>query len=533
VLFMAYDKRMVFAFNASLYESWDFNLQMTILSLSLISTFLAVIDNGTSSSHGNMIAEMMPLYTLNVLHGIVMVLPAITSVVFSISGLINSQEKAAAMRAAAGTLESEIWAYLSCGGKYSPKSLAENLLHQKKDDDIQAVDTSTMKQAVFLEAVQQQCLTIGEFTTYRPDKENPRHLRHIPKPLPAANRINMDIYQSQRVERQLEQLHRQALRLHSIVILIKVATFIVGAVGTILATLGFQIWVAVTTSIVAAMGSYMSREKFEPMEGKVNVAKRQIEDALTRWRAIPAEYQLRQNERDMLIEDTENAICSLLPPIKVASSKSGGNATPDPDVKAAEAELAAATKPASKKGGDSHKTAKMAATPRSKGKAKRKGKGKAADSEDDESDDEPAKKTTKAKGKPSKSKPPSKGNVPSKGKKKSEPTMSDEDETSEEESEPSKSKHGASKKSAKGNTKGKKAASDEDSDAPSEDSSPPSKVKSAFRGHRHHLPVKMNDDSTQTSTPSSPRTEAHKKTTKQPAHSTSPAKPGSKMFAKD
>lgn len=89
-------------------------------------------------------------------------------------------------------------------------------------------------------------------------------------------------------------------------------TFIIGGVGTYLAATGHQIWIALTTALVTAIGSYLGYKQVESTLTKYNQAATDFANVKAWWVALSAEEQSRQENIDSLVEHTEQVLESEL-----------------------------------------------------------------------------------------------------------------------------------------------------------------------------------------------------------------------------
>ena len=84
--------------------------------------------------------------------------------------------------------------------------------------------------------------------------------------------------------------------------------FIVGGLGTFLAAIGKQVWIALTTSIVAAFGTYLGYRQTERTLMKYNQAATDLANVKAWWNALSSEEQSKQENIDSLVEHTEQVL---------------------------------------------------------------------------------------------------------------------------------------------------------------------------------------------------------------------------------
>jgi hypothetical protein len=102
-------------------------------------------------------------------------------------------------------------------------------------------------------------------------------------------------------KRKVEKLGRRSRGLNFQIILW-------GALGTLLAALNFEIWVAVTTAIVGAVTSFLEYNQYENTLTSFNQTGRDLESLRMWWRAVPAMEKEEHITYERLVENTENIL---------------------------------------------------------------------------------------------------------------------------------------------------------------------------------------------------------------------------------
>ncbi|WP_375437795.1 DUF4231 domain-containing protein [uncultured Hymenobacter sp.] len=111
-----------------------------------------------------------------------------------------------------------------------------------------------------------------------------------------------------RLGSQLAYFRRKAVGLERQMKVLSWLTFILGGVGTYLAAIGQQVWIALTTSLVAALGTFLSYRQTESSLIKFNQAATNLSNIRAWWNALSAEAQLQQSNIDLLVEHTEQVL---------------------------------------------------------------------------------------------------------------------------------------------------------------------------------------------------------------------------------
>lgn len=114
------------------------------------------------------------------------------------------------------------------------------------------------------------------------------------------------------MEDQLNYFNRAAARIGRRLTGLQWAIWIIGAVGTYLALVGQQIWIAVTTSIAAALTSFLGYKLSEDKLMKFNQARTELGNVRAWWMALSPDDQADQENVNTLVEHTEQVLKSEL-----------------------------------------------------------------------------------------------------------------------------------------------------------------------------------------------------------------------------
>jgi len=121
-----------------------------------------------------------------------------------------------------------------------------------------------------------------------------------------------DRYIEVRLGDQLNYFHKTCVRLEKKLKALYWLTFIIGGVGTYLAAVGQQVWIALTTAVVAAIGTYLGYRQTESSLTKYNQAATDLSNVKAWWLALSAEDQADQQNIDTLVDHTEQVLQSEL-----------------------------------------------------------------------------------------------------------------------------------------------------------------------------------------------------------------------------
>jgi truncated hemoglobin YjbI len=124
--------------------------------------------------------------------------------------------------------------------------------------------------------------------------------------------LTADRYVEVRLDDQLKYFKNTALKLERQLKLLQWLILIIGGVGTFLAAIDKQVWIALTTAVAAALTTYLGYRQTESSLMKYNQAKTDLDNVKAWWTALSAEEQATQDNVDSLVDHTEQVLKSEL-----------------------------------------------------------------------------------------------------------------------------------------------------------------------------------------------------------------------------
>ncbi len=151
-----------------------------------------------------------------------------------------------------------------------------------------------------------------------------------------------DRYVQVRLGDQLRYYRRKAVKHERKLKVIQWSIFIIGGVGTLLAAINRQVWIALTTALAAALTTYLSYEQTESTLMKYNQAATDLDNVRSWWTALPSAEQTKQDNVDVLVDHTERVLQSemdgwvqqmqnALAELRKGQEKAPENAQPPPE----------------------------------------------------------------------------------------------------------------------------------------------------------------------------------------------------------
>jgi hypothetical protein len=124
--------------------------------------------------------------------------------------------------------------------------------------------------------------------------------------------LTPDRYVEVRLGDQLNYYRRKAVKLEQQLKLVQWTIFIIGGLGTLLAAINQQVWIALTTAMAAALTTYLSYQQTENTLMKYNQAATDLSNVRSWWLALPPDEQAKQDNVTTLVDHTEQVLQSEL-----------------------------------------------------------------------------------------------------------------------------------------------------------------------------------------------------------------------------
>jgi hypothetical protein len=225
----------------------------------------------------------------------VVLLPITVTVLIAASIKFNMGGNWVMLRGSAETLKKEIYRYRAQVDIYSPDA-------PENREAVLARKIKTVGQHVMETQVNQTGLEI--------------YTGELPPPYGAARSrgddgfsdITADEYLAYRLEDQFEYYRKKAQRLGRELTQLQWLIYILGGVGTLLAAIGMEVWVAVSSSFAAAFAGFLEFKRVEPNLISCNTAASDLYDLRSWWRALPEAAKQQQPNIEALVNGTEQII---------------------------------------------------------------------------------------------------------------------------------------------------------------------------------------------------------------------------------
>ena len=308
-LVQAWEAFADYDYNATLQQRRFDGLQQAIIWLGLAATVLALLQQLYAPRvqlAGGIVSGDTRLISADELwqrgfvgwwavYHLLILIPITLTVLVTVASRFKQGAKWLILRGGAEAIKREIFRYRTRITAYQDEPAS--LLTQR----VEEITRRTMRTEVNTSSLVPYDKALG-FPPTTGDAEPDDCLAWMPAPRYVAVRLG----------NQLAYFRRKAVRLENQLRRLSWLTFAVGGVGTYMAAVGQQAWVALTTAIGVALGSYLGYRQTESTLTKYNQAATDLGNVRAWWNALPPDGQLLQANIDLLVAHTEQVLQSEL-----------------------------------------------------------------------------------------------------------------------------------------------------------------------------------------------------------------------------
>ncbi len=269
-------------------EQTDFRrMQLVILTLAVMGTLLAVTQ-GTIEAAG----VLRNHWVRDGLHYAIILVPITLAALLTAVARFGSGNKWLVLRGSAEAVKREIFRYRARVVVYSDAGNSKTPRQVRLSERIGTIAGGVMKTDV-----------------------NRAGLRRYVGPLPPKMAVaegddgfsvlTADQYLRVRLLHQAEWYQGKVVKVEHKHRLLRWAVIGFGALGTLLAAIGFELWIAVTTAVIGAVTTYLEYNQVEDTLLHYNQAASDLETIRRWWVSLPADAKLEQANVDKLVDQAE------------------------------------------------------------------------------------------------------------------------------------------------------------------------------------------------------------------------------------
>jgi hypothetical protein len=264
-------------------------MQGTILGLAVVATLLAVTE-GTLDANG--VLEHHWLRS-RVLHYAIILVPIAMTAAVGASARFRAGNKWVVLRGAAEAVKREIYRYRARCGPYGPA--AQTTREARLAERVGTISSSVMKTDVNLAA-------IDPYNGPLPPSDS------VAQGDDGFSVLSADQYIGWRLRDQAAWYRHKTVALERRLRRVRWAGIGFGGLGTFLAAIGLELWIAVTTAIVAALTTYLEYMQVESTLLHYNQASADLETIRRWWIALPEDERFHAGNVNRLVEQSERVM---------------------------------------------------------------------------------------------------------------------------------------------------------------------------------------------------------------------------------
>ena len=286
------------------------NIQFWILVLGLIAVFIVVFEKQglelvtrqqvkALTAHSQPAESVKPYQrlenTLGWLRYPVIVIPIVTAILLAYYNKFRPANKWILLRGSAETIKREIYRYRSRTGDYSKDRLTTNSRDDVFNERLEPVSRRLMQTEV----------NHGALKPYNgplPPKEVAQ------KNDDGFSFLTPERYIELRLEDQLNYYSNKTPKLEKQVKQMQVAILVAGGVGTLLAAVGAELWVALTTALATALTTSIASRQLDETLVRYNQSAADLANVRDWWTKLSPASKRNPKNIDQLVEVTEKVL---------------------------------------------------------------------------------------------------------------------------------------------------------------------------------------------------------------------------------
>jgi hypothetical protein len=235
------------------------------------------------------------------LQNVIIIIPIVISILVAISTFFRFGNKWVNLRTAAETLKSEIYQFRTAAGKYNSELATPNQPVTDPGDtlfqQIQAISNQLMSSEVAL----------GSLKKYE-GKIPPKMSGADGSDDDGFSTLGSEDYINMRLDDQIGFYQRKTKDLYRNLIILQILIFVGGGVGTFIAAVGYELWVALTATFVSVFTIYLQYNQVENTLLKYNQALNGLTNMKVWWSSLPENERHDRKNRDKLVTSTEQIL---------------------------------------------------------------------------------------------------------------------------------------------------------------------------------------------------------------------------------
>jgi hypothetical protein len=256
-------------------QKWFSRIELSLIVLAVLSAFVSILSR--------VLGQPLPL------HVTVIVVPIVISIVGAYNSHFRNGNKWILFRGAAEALKREIFRFQARAGAYSDEQCTKTSRESKLASNMKDI-LSGLSQS----EVNKSSMKRG---SKDPNDKTPRD-----------RFLSREEYIQYRIEDQIAYFTKKTRRLSRQLIRRQTFIYVIGGVGTLLAALAFDVWVALATAVGTAFATKLQADQTENTLVQYNQTLASLRNILAWWNALSRWQKDRRKNIDLLVDQTEKAM---------------------------------------------------------------------------------------------------------------------------------------------------------------------------------------------------------------------------------
>ena len=265
--------------------------------LGVSATVLAVVQKQLKAIPTPVDWQTARTFVGKLLYYLILIVPISISILVAATNRFKTGKKWVLLRGSAEAIKREIFHYRTRTGKYSDEEIAK---------------ASTSPETLLSQVVGNIARRISQ--TEVNELALKRYDGSLPPPYAAAETddgmsfLGPDAYIAGRLDDQRSYFESKTIELERQLRWRQWLIYIIGGVGTLLAAIEQQIWIAVTTAVATALAAHLEHFQVEATLVKYNQSASDLLTVKSWWRSLSKTDQAKPANRQLLVQSTEQIL---------------------------------------------------------------------------------------------------------------------------------------------------------------------------------------------------------------------------------
>ncbi|HEY6447165.1 MAG TPA: DUF4231 domain-containing protein [Acidobacteriaceae bacterium] len=275
-----------------------------VLLLTVFATLVAIVTTRTWKWIPTS-ADLRWIGTFNPLHVLMLIIPIVISILVGFNARFREGNKWILLRAASEAMKREIFRYRTRSGAYSAAKSRQVLASSTLAANIKDITGNLIQSEV-------NRSSLPELKAEDAKNESPAvQLIRAKKEAEQKARLQFltpSQYLAERIDDQIHYFEKKTRKLYWQMKLLNAFILVIGGLGTFLAAVHKEVWVALTTALATAITNKLEIDQTENSLVQYNMALTALRNIETWWKGLSPWEMTRQANVDLLVDQTETSL---------------------------------------------------------------------------------------------------------------------------------------------------------------------------------------------------------------------------------